>query len=65
MQRKGNNCRRGGLCREKERISNGKDCVEKRKEFQIRRGVVQNINEQCHAAKSYFLIQRGRIPVIF
>jgi len=65
VQRKGKNCRGGGLCKEKERISNGEDCEEKRKEFQMGRGAIQNTNEQYHAAKSYFLIQRGIIPVIF
>jgi hypothetical protein len=39
------------LCREK-----GKNLTE--------RGTVQNTNEQYHVAKSYFLIQRGGIPVI-
>jgi hypothetical protein len=53
------------LCREKERIADGEGCIEKRKEFQTERGNVQNTNEQYHAAKSYFLIRRGRIPVIF
>ena len=52
MQRKGKNCR-------------GEDCEEKMKEFQTGRGAVQNINEQYHDAKSYFLIQRGIIPIIF
>jgi hypothetical protein len=53
------------LCREKERIAEGEDCEEKMKEFQTGRGAVQNINEQYHDAKSYFLIQRGIIPIIF
>jgi hypothetical protein len=45
--------------------SDGKGCAEKRKELQTGRGNVQNTNEQYHAAKSYFLIWRGGIPVIF
>jgi hypothetical protein len=53
------------LCREKERIADVEDCAKKRKEFQMGRGTVQNTNEQYHTAKSYFLIRRGRIPVIF
>jgi hypothetical protein len=52
------------LCREKERIADVEDCAKKRKEFQMGRGTVQNTNEQYHTAKSYFLIRRGRIPVI-
>jgi hypothetical protein len=55
VQRKGKNCRQG----------DGEDCAEKRKEFHMGRGTVQNTNEQYHATKSYFLIRRGRIPVIF
>jgi hypothetical protein len=45
VQRKGKNCRWEGLCRDKKRITDVEDCAEKRKEFQTKRGTVQNTNE--------------------